>query len=58
MSTIVRFNEVCIMFGPAPARALDMADEGATREDIQAATTRSSASTTARWRWRRARSSS
>jgi glycine betaine/proline transport system ATP-binding protein len=39
MSTIVRFNEVCIMFGPAPARALDMADEGATREEIQAATT-------------------
>jgi glycine betaine/proline transport system ATP-binding protein len=39
MSTIVRFNEVCIMFGPAPARALDMADEGGTREEIQAATT-------------------
>jgi glycine betaine/proline transport system ATP-binding protein len=27
------------MFGPAPARALDMADEGATREEIQEATT-------------------
>jgi glycine betaine/proline transport system ATP-binding protein len=39
MSTVVRFNEVCIMFGPAPARALDMADEGGTREDIQADTT-------------------
>jgi glycine betaine/proline transport system ATP-binding protein len=39
MSTVVRFNEVCIMFGPAPARALEMADEGATREDIQSATT-------------------
>src|SRR6056297_20131 len=39
MSTVVRFNEVCIMFGPAPARALEMADDGATREDIQTATT-------------------
>jgi ABC-type multidrug transport system fused ATPase/permease subunit len=39
MSTVVRFNEVCIMFGPAPARALEMADAGGTREDIQAATT-------------------
>jgi glycine betaine/proline transport system ATP-binding protein len=39
MSTVVRFNEVCIMFGPAPARALEMADDGATREDIQSATT-------------------
>ena len=27
------------MFGPAPARALEMADNGATREDIQTATT-------------------
>ncbi|KPQ17241.1 MAG: ABC-type glycine betaine/proline uptake system ATPase component ProV [Rhodobacteraceae bacterium HLUCCO18] len=39
MNTVVRFNEVCIMFGPAPARALEMADNGATREDIQTATT-------------------
>ncbi len=39
MSTVVRFNEVCIMFGPAPDRALVMADEGGTREEIQAATT-------------------
>jgi ABC-type multidrug transport system fused ATPase/permease subunit len=39
MSTVVRFNEVCIMFGPAPKRALEMADAGGTREDIQAATT-------------------
>ncbi len=38
MSTVVRFNEVCIMFGPSPARALDMADSGGTREEIQAAT--------------------
>jgi glycine betaine/proline transport system ATP-binding protein len=39
MSTVVRFNEVCIMFGPAPKRALEMADAGGTREDIQSATT-------------------
>jgi glycine betaine/proline transport system ATP-binding protein len=37
--TAVRFNDVCIMFGPSPARALALADEGATREEIQAATT-------------------
>ncbi|MGP1358046.1 choline ABC transporter ATP-binding protein [Roseicyclus sp.] len=37
--TAVRFNDVCIMFGPAPAPALQMADEGATREEIQGATT-------------------
>jgi glycine betaine/proline transport system ATP-binding protein len=37
--TAVRFNDVCIMFGPQPARALEMADEGATREEIQSATT-------------------
>jgi glycine betaine/proline transport system ATP-binding protein len=37
--TAVRFNEVCIMFGPQPARALEMADRGASREEIQAATT-------------------
>jgi glycine betaine/proline transport system ATP-binding protein len=36
--TAVRFNDVCIMFGPQPARALEMADLGATREEIQAAT--------------------
>ena len=36
--TVVRFRDVCIMFGPQPARALDMADLGATREEIQAAT--------------------
>ncbi|MDG4647736.1 choline ABC transporter ATP-binding protein [Roseibacterium sp. SDUM158017] len=37
--TAVRFNEVCITFGPQPAQALSMADEGATRAEIQAATT-------------------
>jgi glycine betaine/proline transport system ATP-binding protein len=37
--TAVRFNEVCIMFGPKPGPALAMADDGATREEIQAATT-------------------
>jgi glycine betaine/proline transport system ATP-binding protein len=39
MSTVVRFNEVCIMFGPSPGRALQLADEGGTREEIQAETT-------------------
>jgi glycine betaine/proline transport system ATP-binding protein len=39
MSVVVRFNEVCIMFGPAPARALALADDGATRGQIQEETT-------------------
>ncbi|MEO0654589.1 MAG: choline ABC transporter ATP-binding protein [Pseudomonadota bacterium] len=39
MTSVVRFNEVCIMFGPAPAQALGMADEGSSRAEIQAATT-------------------
>ncbi|MCT4683071.1 MAG: choline ABC transporter ATP-binding protein [Roseicyclus sp.] len=38
MTTAVRFHEVCIMFGDAPAPALARADEGATRAEIQAAT--------------------
>ena len=36
--TVVRFQDVCIMFGPQPARALEMADLGASREEIQTAT--------------------
>jgi glycine betaine/proline transport system permease protein len=39
MSTVVRFNEVCIMFGPRPAARCNLADEGGTREEIQAETT-------------------
>ncbi|MCU4652829.1 choline ABC transporter ATP-binding protein [Roseibacterium sp. SDUM158016] len=36
--TAVRFNDVCIMFGPSPQMALEMADAGASREEIQSAT--------------------
>ncbi|GAA5067006.1 choline ABC transporter ATP-binding protein [Roseibacterium beibuensis] len=36
--TAVRFNEVCIMFGPHPAPALAMADEGQSRAEIQSET--------------------
>jgi glycine betaine/proline transport system ATP-binding protein len=39
MSVVVRFNEVCIMFGPAPARALRHGRRGRHAEEIQAATT-------------------
>ncbi|AHM04617.1 L-proline glycine betaine ABC transport system permease protein ProV [Roseibacterium elongatum DSM 19469] len=36
--TAVRFNEVCIMFGPHPAPSLSMADAGQSRAEIQAET--------------------
>ena len=39
MTSVVRVIEVCIMFGPAPAQALGMADKGSSRAEIQAATT-------------------
>jgi glycine betaine/proline transport system ATP-binding protein len=39
MSVVVRFNEVCIMFGPPPPARCNLADEGGTREEIQAETT-------------------
>ena len=35
MSTAVAFRNVCIMFGPRPARALELADAGGTRAGIQ-----------------------
>jgi len=38
MSAAVRFHDVCIMFGDAPAPALARADQGETRAEIQAAT--------------------
>jgi len=38
MTTAVRFHEVCIMFGDAPAPALERADAGENRAEIQAAT--------------------
>lgn len=38
MSTAVSFRDVCIMFGPRPAKALNLADQGGTRSEIQAAT--------------------
>jgi glycine betaine/proline transport system ATP-binding protein len=38
MTTAVRFDKVCIMFGDAPAPALARADAGGTRAEIQAAT--------------------
>lgn len=38
MSVAVRFHQVCIMFGDAPAPALALADQGKSRAAIQAAT--------------------
>ncbi len=38
MSTAVEFEEVSIVFGDRPERALPLADRGQTREEIQAAT--------------------
>jgi glycine betaine/proline transport system ATP-binding protein len=38
MSPAVSFRNVCIMFGPRPTQALTLADQGATRAEIQAAT--------------------
>lgn len=38
MSTAVSFRDVCIMFGPRPAQALGLADQGGTRSEIQAET--------------------
>jgi glycine betaine/proline transport system ATP-binding protein len=38
MTTAVRFDKVCIMFGPDPAPSLARADAGQSRAEIQAAT--------------------
>lgn len=38
MSTAVSFKDVCIMFGPRPARALKLADDGQSRSEIQTET--------------------
>lgn len=38
MNTAVSFRDVCIMFGPRPVQALQMADAGGTRSDIQSKT--------------------
>jgi len=35
MTAAVSFADVCIMFGPQPAPALKLADQGQSREDIQ-----------------------
>ena len=48
MTAMIEFDQVSIVFGSDPARALPLMDKGESRAEVQQRPSRSSASTTAR----------